>query len=478
MSATGAVQEPRAYMRSSSFRRAPQPSEHRFILLLGDGAAALAAVALALVFWSITAGFPLTTTFLVERWYWVAVAPVWIWLLAPGRRLQAAFSIPASAVSIGRAAFLVLVAYLGVYFYAQRQELPRLVVLHFLWEASILTSAWRLAYIWLFTETSFRRRVLIAGTGKAGLRILDVIRCSGFRHAEIVGFVSNESAGSHADGVPVVGRLEDVRRVAAEVAASEVVLATDEQPSAVLLQGLLQCQESGIDVIRMPLLYEQLLERVPVEHIDPDWLVTSFTDVVRTKDASRAGKRLVDLGGAVVGTFALLFVAPFVATAVWLDDGSPVFFRQTRVGRAGRHFTLLKFRTMQVEAERAGRAVWASRDDPRVTRVGRWLRKMRLDELPQFLNVLRGDMSLVGPRPERPEFVSLLDREVPFYRMRLLVRPGLTGWAQVNMPYADSVTGALVKLEYDLYYIKHRSMAFDAMILFKTLGTLLGMAGR
>jgi lipopolysaccharide/colanic/teichoic acid biosynthesis glycosyltransferase len=167
-----------------------------------------------------------------------------------------------------------------------------------------------------------------------------------------------------------------------------------------------------------------------------------------------------------------------IAPAIWLDSGRPILFGQRRMGRGGAPFKLIKFRTMAQDAEADGPPRWAGRRDPRVTRVGRFLRRTRLDELPNVVNVLRGEMSLVGPRPERPEFVAQLEREIPFYRTRLLVRPGLTGWAQVNYPYGDSVHGALEKLEYDLYYVKHRSLFFDLWILVRTVGTVVALRGR
>ncbi|MEX2662266.1 MAG: sugar transferase, partial [Vicinamibacterales bacterium] len=193
--------------------------------------------------------------------------------------------------------------------------------------------------------------------------------------------------------------------------------------------------------------------------------------------ASWLGKRALDVAGAIVGLALALITAPFIALAIRLDSPGPIFYRQTRLGRGGQPFRLTKFRTMKVGAEQPGEVRWAGRNDPRVTRVGWILRRARLDELPQFLNVLKGEMSLVGPRPERAEFVAELQEAVPFYRARLMVPPGLTGWAQVNMSYGDSVDAARAKLEYDLYYVKHRTLAFDCVILARTLGTVLGMSG-
>ena len=228
----------------------------------------------------------------------------------------------------------------------------------------------------------------------------------------------------------------------------------------------------------MSQVYEDVLRRVPVRHLESGWLFSSFVEAVRSKDASQIAKRTLDLFGAGVGLVTLAALTPIIMLAIWLDSGRPVFFRQRRVGRGGAPFNLIKFRTMVQDAEAGGPPRWAEHRDPRVTRVGRFLRWTRLDELPNVVNVLRGEMSLVGPRPERPEFVAQLEREIPFYRTRLLVRPGLTGWAQVNCPYGDSVDGAVEKLEFDLYYVKHRSLFFDIWILVRTVGTVVALRGR
>jgi len=263
-----------------------------------------------------------------------------------------------------------------------------------------------------------------------------------------------------------------------ESGAADVVLATDGQPDDTLLDALLRCQERGLRIVGFAQLYEETLQRVPVEHVDREWLLTSFAEAISTRDASRIVKRAFDIAGALGGLVLSVVAAPVIAAAILLEDGRPVIFRQTRVGRGGALFDILKFRTMVRDAEKDEGPRWAAADDPRVTRAGRFLRRTRLDELPNLLNVLRGEMSLVGPRPERPELVAMLEQQVPFYRTRLMARPGLTGWAQVNRPYGDTVAGASEKLEYDLYYLKHRTLAFDLWILLKTVGTVLGLKGR
>jgi exopolysaccharide biosynthesis polyprenyl glycosylphosphotransferase len=188
-------------------------------------------------------------------------------------------------------------------------------------------------------------------------------------------------------------------------------------------------------------------------------------------------KRILDLVFIFLSLPILGLLLPFLALAVHLDSPGPVFYRQLRSGRAGKPFSIIKFRTMVVDAEKDGRARWATENDPRITRVGRFLRKTRLDELPQLINILKGDMSLVGPRPERPEFIEELQQAIPFYRVRLLVKPGLTGWAQIHYDYGNSVEDALIKLQYDFYYIRYWSLWLDLYTLFKTVYVVLRFKG-
>jgi exopolysaccharide biosynthesis polyprenyl glycosylphosphotransferase len=227
----------------------------------------------------------------------------------------------------------------------------------------------------------------------------------------------------------------------------------------------------------MPNLYERLFRCVPIQYVDPDWALSMLQGQPVFMRLQLACKRLLDL---VLATVGLVVSAPFlllVALAIRLDSSGPVFYRQIRSGRAGKPFTIVKFRTMIENAEQDGRARWATKDDDRITRVGRFLRKTRLDELPQLVNVLRGEMSIVGPRPERPEFIGMLEQEVPFYRTRLMAKPGLTGWAQVQYSYGSSVLDALIKLQYDFYYINHWSLWLDLYIIYRTIGVALRFKG-
>ena len=451
--------------------RGLQRSEHRLLLLLGDTVAGALALAVSLWVWSLTTGFAFDAAFLKKWAVFGLLVPVWVLVLAPARQLRLALSFGQSWRVLSGAAGTVAVAYLLAYFYAPRTVLPRLPALYFLWEASLLTLAWRLCYVYALARGVLRRKAVFIGETTSAERLTDILNL----HAPDVEVVARidprESRQCSTEGTP---NLDDLIR---RHGVSEILLAPRLSMAPALVQALVRWQESGIDVLPVTAEYEHLLMRVPIADLGPDWVFTSLPEWVRARDASRAVKRIIDIVGGIAGVTLLALAAPVIAAFILLDSGRPVFYRQRRLCTGGRVFDLIKFRTMMREAESDGPR-WATTDDPRATRVGRWLRRMRLDELPQVLSVLRGEMSIVGPRPERPEIAEHLERQIPFYRTRLMVRPGLTGWAQVNTPYSDSVDGAALKLEYDLYYIKHRSLLFDAWIMLRTVGTIFAMGGR
>jgi exopolysaccharide biosynthesis polyprenyl glycosylphosphotransferase len=349
--------------------------------------------------------------------------------------------------------------------------------------------AWRVLYAWVFVQPGFQRRVLIVGAGRAGTelaRILAATPHNGNRYAgsgyRAVGFVDDDltKVGAQVEGVPVLGNRHDLWRLVDQHKADTVVLAITN-PNEVhpeLLQGLLAAVEQGLRLVPMTALYEQLTGRVPVWHAGGNLHVVLRLEDSATRRLFLALKRLVDLAVAVVGMAILAVIAPLVAVANALWSPGPLFYRQVRVGLGGRAFPLFKFRSMAPDAESECGAVWADEGDPRVTPVGRLLRRAHLDELPQVWNILKGEMSLIGPRPERPEFVAILMAQVPFYQARHAVRPGITGWAQVRYRYGSSVDDARVKLEYDLYYIKHQSMYLEMSIVAKTAAAVLRLRGR
>jgi exopolysaccharide biosynthesis polyprenyl glycosylphosphotransferase len=242
------------------------------------------------------------------------------------------------------------------------------------------------------------------------------------------------------------------------------------------VEALLDVRLRGVPVDHLASAYERYTGKIALAALRPSWLI--FSPGFRYTRLLAAAKRTLDVGAAGIGLLIGLPLAAIVAVAVKLTSPGPVFYSQRRVGQNGRLFTIHKFRSMRVDAELATGAVWATPSDPRLTPIGQFLRSTRLDELPQLWNVLRNDMSLVGPRPERPEFVSRLERDVPFYSQRHLVKPGLTGWAQISYSYGASVDDALQKLQYDLYYLKHMSVVFDVFILVATLRTIWLRSGR
>lgn len=453
-------------------------SERRLALLLGDAAAVAAAVLLALWTWSITAGFPFDLAFLRARAIWLLAVPFWLVLLIPTRDARSALDIRQTGAGILHAAAALLAIYLGAFFYAGGDRLPRLVALYLFWDATLLVFGWRIVALWSLMRAPFSRRLLIVGSGHALSTALDVLKDTSFRDAAIVGVATHDPAGAE---LHVVGSPAEVDQIARRLDVTDVIVAFEGPVDEVddqWVQRLIRCQESGTHVVRLAQLYEDTLGRVPVEHVDSSWLVTNFFDIARFRDASPLAKRLLDVAVAAVLSVGGLLLAPAIALAVVIEGGRPVLYRQERLGRGGRPFQMTKFRTMRHDAEPDGQARWSTPNDTRVTRVGRLLRRTRLDELPNLLAVLRGEMSMVGPRPERPQFVEQLEKEVPLYRARLIVAPGLTGWAQVNWSYGSSVRDAIIKLEYDLYYIKHQSAWFDALILLRTVGTMLRFGGR
>ena len=241
------------------------------------------------------------------------------------------------------------------------------------------------------------------------------------------------------------------------------------------MDKLLEMKLEGVTFDHLASVYEQYTGKIAIDNLRPSWLI--FSEGFRKSRLQDGLKRAIDALSAVIGLILALPIMLLVAVAVKTTSRGPVFYHQSRVGQRGRVFVVHKFRSMREDAEKGTGAVWATKQDNRVTRVGRFLRLTRLDELPQLWNVLRGDMSLVGPRPERPEFVSSLTKEIPFYGQRHTIRPGLTGWAQVRYTYGASVEDALEKLQYDLFYIKNRSLALDLFVIAKTVKTVLMRQG-
>lgn len=384
-------------------------------------------------------------------------------------------------VSGGIAVALVVAAiYLSVPYITPPLHTSRLTAAMFIAAMASLVAVGRIGYSRLLVQPSFRHRVLIVGAGWAGRSLIDAVRTYAGTEYDLVGVLddSPERQGDVVDGLPVLGASDQLLRLAKELGVSEVIIAITrhETMAGSLVAALMDCREQGIQVTVMQSVYERLTGRVPVEHAGRSLHLVLPAD----RELNRVYlllKRAFDLAIGLIGTALTVILLPLVGLALRLEGPGPILYRQVRVGRGGRPFVLFKFRTMVPNAEAAG-PQWAQVEDRRVTRVGHVLRLLHLDEVPQSINVLRGEMSFIGPRPERPEFVDRLASEIPFYRVRHAMRPGVTGWAQVNYRYGRSTTDALVKLQYDLYYIKHCSLFLDTLILVRTLGLVLTLRNR
>jgi exopolysaccharide biosynthesis polyprenyl glycosylphosphotransferase len=478
-----------------------RPSEHRTILFVGDLLMAVASVFAAIETWrrfnisaeiakQIAKGFSLaraeqiveqTARLTVPFWFYL-LPIIWMLLLVELYEPHVAASGRKTTRGIAIAAFVGLAAYSLVFIIRQDPtNLPRIGVGAFLFFASLLTLTWRMIFIRLYKTTGQRRRVLLIGAGKAGQTLAELYESLGTRSFNIVGYIDDDEqkVGKTFQGLPVLGSSERLLDFIDVYHVSDLVVAINGEIQGATFQTILDAQERGVDVTRMPILYEEMTGRVPIHHLESDWIIRSFVDEVRVSGFYDLFKRLLDIFGGMAGMLILVVLFPFLGLAVALDSGFPVFYSQLRLGRGGSTFRIYKFRSMhkKTDEDEVGMRATAE-NDPRVTRVGTFLRKSRLDELPQFWNVLRGDMSLVGPRAEIPELVGEYQKQIPFYRARLLVKPGLTGWAQINYGYVASVTETGVKLEYDLYYIKHRTISMDVQIILRTIGTVIRRTGR
>lgn len=328
----------------------------------------------------------------------------------------------------------------------------------------------RLGVVRLTADPHLEERVLILG---AGLRARALAHQIWHQHAfpyRVVGLVDELPSARPSDDPLVLGGRADLPRIIQDYRVDRIVVSLSDRRGSLPVEELMQAKLAGVRVEDAATMYERITGKILIDDIKPSWIV--FSDGFRISRLTRAAKRLFDI---VVAALGMILAAPLMALtalAVRLDSPGPILYRQERVGKDGRPFTLYKFRSMRADAEQ-GTPVWAAARDHRVTRVGRVIRVTRLDELPQLWNVLRGDMSCVGPRPERPYFVEQLASQIPYYHTRHVVRPGVTGWAQVKYRYGASVEDAREKLRYDLYYIKHQSLLFDFTILVDTVKVVL-----
>jgi sugar transferase (PEP-CTERM system associated) len=328
---------------------------------------------------------------------------------------------------------------------------------------------WRITFDWFGRRLKARERLLLVGTGPAAVSLArEMFERRHELGVEIVGFIDPDPAlvGAPVLNPGVIGTIEDIPSIARARDVDRVVVSLADARGKLPMDKLLEMKLAGVSFDHLASVYEEYTGKIAVENLRPSWLI--FSAGFHKAPWQRALKRGVDVVVALVGLFVTLPVMALVALAVKLTSRGPALYHQERVGQHGRVFTVHKFRSMSDDAEAETGPVWASANDHRVTPVGRFLRRTRLDELPQFWNVIAGDMSLVGPRPERPEFVEQLTRQIPFYGQRHAIRPGLTGWAQIRYRYGASVEDALEKLQYDLFYIKNMTIALDLFVAFET----------
>ena len=333
--------------------------------------------------------------------------------------------------------------------------------------------SWRLAFSWFARRVGPRERLLLVGTSAAGVALAKELHRREDLGIQIVGFVDNDPArvGQPVFNPGIIGTIDDIPEIVRSRSIDRVVVSLADARGKLPMEKLLEMRTAGVTFHHMANVYEEYTGKIAVENLRPSWLI--FSSGFRKSLWREAVKRGIDVAAAIGVITVMSPVLLLLAALIRLTSPGPVVYSQRRVGLQGKPFTVYKLRSMRADAEAETGAVWATRGDARVTPLGRFMRRTRLDELPQMWNVLRGDMSLVGPRPERPEFVQDLELQIPFYGQRHVVKPGLTGWAQVRYTYAASVEDAMEKLQFDLFYIKNFSIGLDLFIMFETVKTVV-----
>ncbi|WP_310489656.1 sugar transferase [Chamaesiphon sp. VAR_69_metabat_338] len=462
-------------------------SERKFLLCIADIFLIVSGILGSLWYWTHQSHRAFSWEFVTYHSLWiVAMGVAWlVWMFINDLYdLRIAVKVKRTTQRIAWGGTIVGIIYLIYYFVTAPVPLSEVgFTLRFAPALAIFTTtvallAWRLMYAVVWGVGHARQRVLIVGAGVTGTILAEAFKQ--YPHYQALGFIDDNPQlhGKVCQNVQVLGDRHNLTSEIARHGIDEVVLAISRPIDEDLLQLLTNFHERGVAITPMPVLYEKLTGKVAVEHIGSQWYSALPLKKNPFDTFNRIGKRVLDLVcGTIVGSiFALVF--PFVAIAIKLDSPGAIFYKQERVGQYGAKFTVYKFRSMVQNAERNGKAQWAVKGDARITKVGNFIRKTRLDELPQVLNVLRGEMSMVGPRPERYQFIKELQQQIPFYRTRLAVKPGLTGWAQINYGYGSTTEDALIKLQYDLYYLKHWSPWLDFKILLRTFSVVLRMQGQ
>ncbi len=470
---------------SGDYRRAPGPrltlTERRVLLLAVDLILVGGSLAAALGLWN---NISPTYEVLSANYKWfVTLALLWyvightLDIYNPVRAASATTIIINSALT----GLLTSIIYVAIPWLTPPLQ-RRFFVFGFIGLTIVSVTLWRVLYALAITQPNFEQRVLVVGQGPIAQRLareLDAAahaeRANPFRGTgyHIAGFVDNLPA----DDEPALDPAHSLIRLIRRKGIDAILVSEAAMLSPAIHEALLDCRELNIPVNLLAETYARLTNRLPVEYASRNLRLITGKEADLNTRLYYALKRAIDLLIAAVGLVVLAFLILLVALGNALTSPGPLFYRQQRVGRAGRPFAMIKFRTMKPNAE-TDCAVWACEDDDRVTPLGKWLRLTRIDEIPQVINVLRGEMSVVGPRPERPQFVGEISRTLPIYRARHAVRPGITGWAQIHYHYGDSVEDARIKLEYDLYYVQHANLALDVLIMLQTFPTMLLFKGQ
>ncbi len=341
----------------------------------------------------------------------------------------------------------------------------------------IMIGIWRYIFSQALRSKQMYKRVAIVGMNDRSIAAAkEIMKIEGSDY-KIAGFIdAKEGNGTAGMKFANLGSSSNIRRIIKEHKIDQLVIAFDPREYPEVLKRVSDCLHLGVKIMELPIFYEQAANKIPAEYIDQLWFIYNMEEA--DKKTLEKAQDFLDGAVSVIGLAITLALGPLIALAIRIEGPGPILFSQIRLGRKEKKFKLYKFRTMVTNAEEKTGAVWAEENDPRVTRIGRFLRKTRLDELPQFYNIFKGEMSLIGPRPERPEFVEKLKKEIPFYYKRHIVRPGLTGWAQINYRYGASEEDAFEKLQYDLYYIKNRSLFLYFKILLRTIRIVITQKGR
>ena len=462
-------------------------SERKLLLSLADLSLVASGIIGALWYWTGRANRAFNWDLVRSQSLWIVAMGIgWlVWMFVNDLYdLRIAVKLKRTLQRIGWGCAIVGIVYLIYYFVTASAPLseesfslrfaPALAIV----STSVFLSIWRTIYAVFLGMGHASQRVVIVGAGVTGAILAEAF--GHYPHYQAIGFIDDNPQlhGKVCQSIPILGGRHNLLQEIDRHQVDEIVLAISSPIDRELLQLLANFHERGIAITPMPVLYEKLTGKVAVEHIGSQWYSALPLKKNPFDTFNRIGKRCLDLICGVAIGLILAVVFPFVAVAIKLDSPGAIFYKQERVGQYGAKFTVYKFRSMVQNAERNGKAQWAVKGDARITKVGNFIRKTRLDELPQVWNVLRGEMSMVGPRPERYAFIKELQQQIPFYRTRLAVKPGLTGWAQINYGYGSTIEDALIKLQYDLYYLKHWSPWLDFKILLRTFSVVLKMKGQ